>query len=342
MRSTLLPGSDPGSEKDRQMEKAKTNYLGALAGALVGGLAAVTMSSVQAQDAYPHDLITLITHSSPGGGSDVFLRQLAGFLGPELGVDVVVENVRGGSGSRAIAELINSPADGSVFYAYTPTIIYTSLLSDPAYTYRDMEPLVNVFLDQAVIYTRSNGPFMTLADVIDTARERRGRWGASTPASLERQALEQLKVAAGVTPGIVTHEGGGDLLLNVLNGTLDIGVGEAQEIRSQLEAGRLRILGVFSGERMEELPDVPTVVESGYDLVLTKFRGLAGPQGTPPEIIAAWERAIQRLLDSPDYRSVYDEQMLTASYMSQEQFARFIDEFAATTEGFLRASDVID
>lgn len=305
-------------------------------------LIAITASQAAgAQDAYPRDLVTLITHSSPGGGSDVFLRQLARFLGPELGVDIVVENVRGGSGARAIAELVNSPADGGTFYAFTPTIIYTSLLSAPAYTFRDMEPLVNVFFDQDVVYTSASGPFETLADVIETARTRRGRWGASTPASLERQALEQLKSAAGVTPAIVTHEGGGDLLLNVLNGTLDIGVGEAQEIRSQLEAGRLRVLAVFSGERMEDLPDVPTVTESGYDLVLTKFRGLAGPPGTPPEIIAAWEQAIQRLLDNADYRAVYEAEMLTATYMSQEEFGRFIDAFAARTGGFLRDTGVI-
>jgi len=304
-------------------------------------VAIVVSHSTAAQDSYPRELVTLITHSSPGGGSDVFLRQLARFLGPELGVDIVVENVRGGSGARAIAELVNSPADGSTFYAFTPTIIYTSLLSAPAYTYRDMEPLVNVFFDEDVVYTSSSGPFETLADVIETAQIRRGRWGASTPASLERQALEQLKAAAGVTPAIVTHEGGGDLLLNVLNGTLDIGVGEAQEIRSQLEAGRLRVLAVFSQERMEGLPDVPTVTESGYDLVLTKFRGLAGPPGTPPEIRAAWEQAIQRLLENPDYRAVYEEEMLTATYMSQDEFRGFIDAFAERTEGFLRDTGVI-
>ena len=130
-------------------------------------------------------------------------------------------------------------------------------------------------------------------------------------------------------------------MLNVLNGTLDIGVGEAQEIRSQLEAGRLRVLAVFSEERMEGLPDVPTVTESGYDLVLTKFRGLAAPPGTPPEITAAWEQAIQSLLSNSDYRAVYEEEMLIATYMSKEEFGRFIDSFAERTEGFLRDTGVI-
>jgi putative tricarboxylic transport membrane protein len=294
-----------------------------------------------AQEPYPQEVITLITHSSPGGGSDVFLRQLARYLGPELGVDIAVENVRGGSGVRAVAKLVNSPADGSAFYAYTPTIIYTSLLSNPDYTFQDLQPLVNVFFDEDVIYTSASGPFETLADVIDVARTRRGRWGASTPASLERQALEQLKTAAGISPAIVTHEGGGDLMLNVLNGTLDIGVGEAQEIRSQLEAGRLRVLAVFSAERMEELPNVPTVSESGYDLVLTKFRGLAGPKDTPLEIILALEKAIQSLLNNPSYRDIYESEMLTAKYMSHEDFADFVESFSTGTEKFLRDTGVI-
>ena len=103
-------------------------------GAAVACMVVFAVRFATAQDAYPQDVVTLITHSSPGGGSDVFLRQLARFLSPELDVDIVVENVRGGSGARAIAELVNSPTDGSTFYAFTPTIIYTSQLSEPAST----------------------------------------------------------------------------------------------------------------------------------------------------------------------------------------------------------------
>jgi tripartite-type tricarboxylate transporter receptor subunit TctC len=258
-----------------------------------------------------------------------------------MGVEFVVENVRGGSGARAMAQLANAEPDGSIFYATTPTYIYTSLLSRPANTYRDLEPLVNVFFDEEVIYTRTNGPFTSLTDVIEKARTGRGRWGAANPASLERQALEQLKAAAGVTPAIVTHEGGGDLMLNVLNGTLDIGVGEAQEIRSQLEAGQLRILALFGAERTERLPDVPTVAELGYDVVLTKFRGIAGPQGTPAAIVEAWERGVQRVLENPDYRQAYEEKILAPQFIPHARYGQFIDSFAARTEEFLRSTGVL-
>ncbi len=304
-------------------------------------LALLASGGAVAQSAYPHRVVTLVTHSSPGGGSDVFLRELARFLGPQMGVEFVVENVRGGSGARAMAQLANAPADGSLFYATTPTYIYTSLLSRPANTYRDLEPIVNVFFDEEVVYTRTSGPFETLEQAIEKARTSRGRWGASSPASLERQALEQLKVAAGVTPAIVTHEGGGDLMLNVLNGTLDIGVGEAQEIRSQLDAGQLRILAVFAAERTERLPGIPTVKELGYDVVLTKFRGIAGPPGTPPAIVDAWQRGVQGVLENPAYREVYEARLLAPQYIDHASYGAFIDDFATRTQAFLRATGVL-
>ena len=291
---------------------------------------------------YPHDVVTLITHSSPGGGSDVFLRELIRHLGPQMGVDFVVENVRGGGGARAMSRLANSPADGSIFYASTPSFIFTSLLSRPANTFEDLDPIVNVFFDQEVVYTRTESQFETIADVIQAAQSGRGRWGAATPGSLERQALERLKRAAGVDAAIVSHEGGGDLILNVLNGTLDIGVGEAQEIRSQLDAGQLRLLAVFSGTRLPELPDLPTIKESGFDVVVTKFRGLMGARDTPSEIVETWENAIQEVLENPDYRQAYSGAMLSPTFMPRSEYADFISAFANETETFLRESGVID
>ena len=290
---------------------------------------------------YPVDTVTLITHSSPGGGSDVFLREMSKYLAPILGANIVVENVRGGSGAKAMADLANAPADGSRFYATTPTFIYTSLLSEPEYKYSDLQPLVNFFIDPEVIYTVSSSPYQTLEDVIAAAKADRGRWGAANPASLERQALEQLKAAAGVEAAIVTHEGGGDLMINVLNGTLHIGVGEVQELQSQLEAGEIRLLATFSGARLDNYPDLPTVQELGYDVVVRKFRGLASPKGVPDDVIAAWEKAAQAVLALPEYKKAYEANNLRAEFIPQAEYVEFINNFAAETESFLKESGVI-
>jgi tripartite-type tricarboxylate transporter receptor subunit TctC len=303
---------------------------------LVGGVA-----PGGAQTRYPTRTVVLTTHSSPGGGSDVFLREMAPHLGRIMGVTVVVDNVAGGSGARAVAAIARARPNGGVLYATTPTYIYTSLLSRPAATYRDLEPLVNVFFDPEVLYTSSASPFRNLGDVIAAARKGRGRWGAANPASLERQTLEQVKRKAGVSPVIATFEGGGDMLINVLNRTLDMGIGELQEIRAQVDAGRVRLLAVAGDGRLPAFPDVRTVREQGIDVSVRKFRGLAGPRNTPPAVIAALEAAVPRLLADPKYRAVYTANSLQPGFMPHAEYVAFVNEFGRQTQAFLKESGVI-
>ncbi len=287
-------------------------------------------------------VISLVTHSSPGGGSDVFLREMAPHLTRIMGDTFIVENMQGGSGAKAMATLAKAKPDGRMFYATTPTFVYTSLMSRPAATYTDLEPLVNMFFDPEVLYTAVDSRFKTLRDVIEHARSGGGKWGAANPASLERQVMEQMKQKAGVTPAIITFEGGGDMLINVLNHTLDIGIGELQEIRPQLDAGRLRLLAVVGEERLPQFPELPTAREQGIDLAVRKFRGLAGPKGTPPEVIAAWEAAVPKLLDDPAYRKIYTENSLQPGFIPHGEYLKFMDSFGKDTEAFLKDSGVIE
>jgi putative tricarboxylic transport membrane protein len=151
-----------------------------------------------------------------------------------------------------------------------------------------------------------------------------------------------LKAAADVNAAVVTHEGGGDLMINVLNGTLQIGVGEVQEIQSQLEAGELRLLATFSDERLDAFPDLPTVSESGYDVIVRKFRGLAGPQGLPDDVIAAWEAATQAVLEDPEYKAAYEAANLRAEFMAHDDYVAFIERFGSDTSAFLKETGVIE
>lgn len=310
-----------------------------LAGTALAAPALVTRSL--AQQAYPHRTVSLITHSSAGGGSDVFLREMSKYLGRYINANFIVENVQGGSGARAISRLATAKPDGSTFYATTPTYIFTSLLSKPQHTFRDVQPLVNVFSDSEVVFTRADGPFRTLQDIIAHAKQNRGRWGAANPASLERQAAERLKKAAGVNAAVVSHEGGGDMMINVLNGTLDMGVGEIPELRAQIEGKKVRLLATFNPQRIAEWPDMPTVRESGFDVVVQKFRGLAGPPGLPAEIVAIWEQAIPKLLADPEYKARYSAESLVPDFQPQAQYQSFINTFAAESESFFRETGVI-
>ena len=287
------------------------------------------------------EVVTLVTHSSPGGGSDVFLRTMAPHLSRIMKVTVIVSNMQGGSGARAMSTLAAAKPDGGMFYATTPTFIYTSLMSRPAATYNDLEPLVNIFYDPEVLFTAADSKYTTLQQVLDHARTGGGKWGAANPASLERQTMQRLKQKAGVNPAIATFEGGGDMLINVLNHTLDMGIGELQEMRGQLDAGKLRLLGVVGDERLPQFPQVQTVKEEGIDLSVRKFRGLAGPKGTPPAVIAAWETAVRALLEDPEYKKVYTDDSLQPGFIPHAEYVGFMRAFGKQTADYLKESGVI-
>jgi tripartite-type tricarboxylate transporter receptor subunit TctC len=292
-------------------------------------LAAGAAAGCGAQGRDSSGVVILATHSSPGGGSDVFLREMAPHLSRILGADVVVENLAGGSGAKAMSVVAGARPNGGMLYATTPTFVYTSLLSQTSVTYTDLEPLVNVFFDPEVLYTASDSRFTTLQQVLDHARGAGGRWGAANPASLERQTLERLKTHTQVEPAIVTFEGGGDMMINVLNHTLD------------MDAGRIRLLGIVGEERLPRFPDVATLKEQGIDLAVRKFRGLAGPKGIPRDVVTRWEAAIPKLLADPAYQRVYTDNGLQPGFMPQAEYAVFVRDFGRDTEAFLKESGVI-
>lgn len=302
------------------------------------GLATFAATPVLAQQAdYPVPRVTLITHSSPGGGTDVFLRDLTKQLSTLMKTSFSVENVRGGSGATAVAAVAKGAPDGSIFYGTTPTYIQTTLLSKPPVGYDGLDPIVIVFLDPELIYTRADSPHKTLGDVINFAKANPGksRWGASNPASLERIAMERLARAAGVKVPIVSHEGGADQMIGVLNGTYDIGIGEMQELQGQLEAGKIRLLATLSEGRLQGLPQLATAKEQGFNVVVRKFRGLAGPKGVPDSVAKAWETAVRKVVELPAYKAEYTRENLTPIVMGREAARKFTAEVAAeTTESF--------
>lgn len=330
-------------ETDLQWEEIKMKTIRTFVASLAVSAAALGAPAV-AQD-YPHDTVTLVTHSRSGGGTDVFLREMTRYLGEYLGADFVVENVRGGSGAKAMAKLAQAPADGSIFYGTTPTFINTSLLSNPDYTYKDLTGVVNVFLDPQVVYVRGESPYENLTQVVEAAVDDPGSviFGVTTPGSLDRQVMEKFKSLTGVTSPVVTHDGGGELLISVLNGTVALGIGEIQELTAQLEAGEVRLITTYTQDRLGgDFADVPTALEQGIDLVVNKFRGIAGPAGLPDEIFDKWETAIQDVLEDEEFKEWYEAQSLVPAFMPHEEYNQFLEDFAAEQQEFFVTYGIVE
>lgn len=304
----------------------------------------LTMVPAKAQSQYPVSTVRLVTHSSAGGGTDVFLRRLATHLDSIMGVNFVVENITGAGGARAMAAIAASPKDGGMFYGTTPTYVITSLLSDLQVGYDDLDPIVNMFYDPQIVFVRTESPYQNLLDIIEDAQARPSQVVAavSTPASQDRQIMEQFKAITDTDVIVLTHDGGGEVLLNVLNGTADFGIGEIAEMRGQIDAGQMRVITSYTEERVPVLGDVPTAREQGIDLVVRKFRGIAGPKDLPPEIIAAWEEGIQALLENPDFKAWYEGEGVQYAYMGNEEAREMTAQFAEEIEAFFREYNIIE
>lgn len=296
-----------------------------------------------AQEKYPVDTVTIFTHSKPGSGSDLFLRAISQPLAKYLGANVVVDYWAGGAGAKAMANLAVAPADGSTFYATTPTHITTSLLSSPEKTYKDLDYAVNFFYDPEIFYAKADSPFNTVKDAVDyaVANPGKAKWGGASAGSLERQILEKIKLNKKADVAIIPHEDGAGLLISVLNGTVDMGVGELAELTGQIQAGELKPLGVYMPERLPTLPDVPTAKELGVDEdVIIKFRGLASPKGVPDETIALLEAAAQKVLEDPDFKKEYEKLNLMPGYMGRQEYRAYIEKFVTSQAKFYEAFGV--
>ena len=240
-------------------------------------LAVVLVMAIGAigQGSYPTKPITLVTHSSVGSGGDIFLRNLAKGLEGIVNVPLVVENRSGGSSARAVTYVATSPQDGYVLYGSTPTMLQTPILTRTPNSFLDLQPVANVFFDPMILYVKTDSLWKTLTDIVNTAKQRPGtiRFGAATPGSVEHMIAHQIQKVAKVQVQPVTFEGGGDLLLAVLGGHVDLGVGEFAEVASQVQAGQVRVVNSFTATRLAGTT-IPTAKEQGVDIVVEKFRGL--------------------------------------------------------------------
>jgi tripartite-type tricarboxylate transporter receptor subunit TctC len=140
---------------------------------------------------------------------------------------------------------------------------------------------------------------------------------------------------------VVSYEGGRDQMLNVLNGTLDLGIGEIQEMVAQIEAGQVRLLAVLTANRIPAAPALPTAREQGVDVVVTKFRGLAGPKNLPPQVLKAWSDGIRAVLADPAYQKEYLREGLVPALMANDEAATFTAGFAVEVARSLRELGVI-
>ncbi|TMG77272.1 MAG: tripartite tricarboxylate transporter substrate binding protein [Betaproteobacteria bacterium] len=296
----------------------------------VAALLACAPAAAQSPEPYPSRPIRYIVASAPGGIADITPRVLAPSLAQALGQPVVVENRPAGgivAGGEAVAK---APPDGYTLLSATPQVaIVQSMVKDLAFDpRRDLAPIALVGVIPNVLVAGPRTSAKTLAELIELARRNPGKLnysstGAGTSVHL---SAELLKYYAGVDIVHVPYRGAAAAMTALLSGDVDIMVDSVPPSLPHIRAGKVRALAVTSARRVPQLPEVPTMIESGYkDFEINGWAGVATTAGTPPAIIARLETEIGRALARAGTAAAYEKAGLTVRFMGAAEFGKFWD-----------------
>ncbi len=252
---------------------------------------------------YPDEPIKLIVSYSPGGATDFQARIVTMMAQKYLTQPVVVINKPGGGGMVGWNWFVGSAKnDGYELVSYNvPHFIAQSIMypGKAKYNIRNMEPIANWGTDPAVLVVPKDSPFNSLDDLVAFARKNPGKVTVSGAGLYvgHHIAMLQTEKAAGIKMSYIPYKGGAPALLGVISGEVKAGFNNLSDaFRSK---NRLKILAVADLERSPFLPAVKTFMEQGYEVDNTSNnrRGIAAPEGTPPEIIAKLAREFEKMFN---------------------------------------------
>ena len=293
-------------------------------------LIASALSAGAFAQAWPAKPIRIVVPFPPGGGTDIIARETSQRVAKATGWTFVIDNKPGAGGNLGVDSVAKSPADGytivlgqSSNLAINPTL-YSKLPYDPQ---KDLAPIVLVSNAPLVMVTGMNTPYKSLADVVTAAKAKPGQLNFASPGNgtVAHLTSELFQKAAGVKTQHVPYKGAAQALTDVISGTVDLYMSSVPTLLGQIKQGKLRPLAVSSAKRVDDLPGVPTINESGYrGFDAVTWFGLLAPAGTPKEVIVRLNAEFNKTLKDPELIKRLGDEGADAAGGTPEQFAALI------------------
>jgi tripartite-type tricarboxylate transporter receptor subunit TctC len=269
--------------------------------------------AVAQQPAWPNRAVTLVVPFQAGGSADIIARAAAEHISMAIGQSIVVDNRGGAGGNVGAAAVAKAPADGyTIFFGSTgPTatnvLMYKNLSFDPR---RDFMPIVLVGKTPVIVVARADAPVASLKELIAYARTNPGQLTAGFPGNgtLGHITGVLLSQQAGVDMKHVQYRGGGSIINDLLGGHIDIGIDAMTPYVAQVQDGKLRGLAIAGAARSKQLPDVPTVSESGLaGFEASVWYCLLAPSGVPAEVNAKLNSAANDYLKTAKAQELFEK-----------------------------------
>jgi tripartite-type tricarboxylate transporter receptor subunit TctC len=282
-----------------------------------------------ASQQYPNRIIKMIVPFPPGGPIDTMARLVAHQLSTRLGQEVVVENRPGAGSTLGSKAAAAADADGytllfgsSGSLAVAPAL-YPKLGLDPL---KSFAPVASVSLLPHVFVVGPSVPAKSVQEFVAYAKANPGKLnygaGLGTPPHLLSTLL---KAKAGIDVTFIPYKGSAASVTDLLSGQTDFTIDGLVTLYPLIKEDKVRALAIARGERWPALPQVPTLVESGFpDFTHDAWTGVVAPAGTPPEVIATLNRAVNEGLQSAEMKENLAKFSAIAKAGTPQEFAAFM------------------
>ena len=312
-----------------------------LVAALAIGVAALPGHEAGAQS-YPARPIKLIAPFPAGGPLDIMARLIAQQLSANVG-QVIVENRPGAGATLGGKAVATADPDGytlllgsSASLAIGPAL-YRSAGYDPVKSFVPVALVSNV---PYVLVAAVNAPFKTVGELLAHAKAHPGKLNFGVPNGAPPHMLALMfRQLTGADITVVPYKGAATVITDLIGGQIDAGFETTSVMFAHLHEGKVRGLAVITERRLPQLPDLPTMRESGVpDLTGSSWTGILAPAGTPPEIVAKLRAAIIGALKSDDIKDKFAKLGAETRFSSQDEFASFIASEAERLGDIIRIS----
>lgn len=281
--------------------------------------------------------LSLVAIGGPGGGSDTFLRELSAAADETFSAPLAIDNQPGGGGLVGWAYTLDQPADGTTVTQVSTLPMITGHIVNSDITLEDFRAVIGVMTDPMVLVVPEDAEWDNAEAFIgDLQSGDELSFSTSGSGAMENIVTHVLSDEAGFTYREVAFEDSSEALTALLGGSVDAYFGFLASVMPQIEAGTVKPLMTSNATTIEVLPDVPTLLDLGYDVSFDQFRGLIVHSDTPDDIVETLHDGFHEAMNSPDFQSYMNDSGAVANYMGAEEYEAFLgemnQEFAGVVE----------
>jgi tripartite-type tricarboxylate transporter receptor subunit TctC len=301
------------------------------------GAALALAAALPARAEYPDKPITMIMPYSPGT-ADVLIRALGEHIQRRLGQPLVPVTRDGASGVVGMRTVATSPPDGYTLgqTPMTAIVVQPHMVRNAGTNPENFEAVCGTNENILGIVVRTESPIRTLPDLVAEGRRRSMSFGSPGPNSLPQLGVWRVQKATGVEFNHIPYRGEAPHLNDTLGGRLDFSAAVVASAAELVQAGRMRLVAVFSNRRHPDFPDVPTAVEQGIDAVQLSQVGIYAPRGTPAAILDRLEEACRTGLETPAVKQVLATMRAPGAFVPRAALNAMLREEFATYGRILR------